>query len=82
MMVSKPCWEHCGPFPKDLPQIGPAFIFTVKAQFEGFKPQIMRTPICHHYRIFSLDINEYERLTEQAMVTIPQLLREIQGEEV
>jgi len=82
MLVTKDCWSKCGPFPKELPQIGPSFIFTVKAQYGEFKPQIMRTPICHHYRIFSLDINEYEKLTEQAMVTIPQILREIQGEPV
>jgi hypothetical protein len=42
----------------------------------------MRNPIAHHYRIFSLDINEYERLVEQAMVTIPQVMREMQGQPV
>lgn len=82
MLVTRECWENCGPFPEDLPQVGPAFIFTVKAQQGGFRPQVMRNPICHHYRIFSLDINEYEKLTEQAMVTIPRLLRSLQGQPI
>jgi len=79
LLVSRECWEGIGPWPEELPQVGPAFIFTVRAQQAGFKPQVMRNPICHHYRIFSLDINEYEKLTEQAMVTIPKLLRDLQS---
>ena len=39
----------------------------------------MKNIIAHHYRIFSLDISEYERLIERAMVTIPQVIREKQG---
>lgn len=76
MMVSRDCWEKVGPFPDKCPQIGTSFITTVRAQQEGFKPQIMKNVICHHYKVFSLDISEYERLTEKAMVTIPKLLRE------
>ena len=79
MMVTRECWNDCGPFNNDLPQIGSSFLFTLKAQQNSFRPQVMRNPVCHHYRIFSLDINEYERLTEQAMITIPRLLREMQG---
>lgn len=79
MLTTRECWEECGPFPDKLPQIGPSFIFSIKAQMRNHKPQIMRNPICHHYRIFSLDISEYERLTEQAMVVIPQLLRDAQS---
>jgi glycosyltransferase involved in cell wall biosynthesis len=82
MLTTRDCWEEAGPFHSKLPQIGPAFIYTIKAQNAGFKPQMMRNPIAHHYRIFSLDINDYERLTEQAMVTIPQVLRETQGQPV
>jgi GT2 family glycosyltransferase len=82
MLVSRECWEDCGPFPKELPQIGPAFIFTVQAQKGGYKPQVMRNPICHHYRIFSLNLNEYERLTESAMVDIPKVMRKLESETV
>lgn len=82
MLTTRDCWNDAGPFPEELPQIGPSFVFTVKAQQAGHKPQVMRNPIAHHYRIFSLDINEYERLTEQAMVTIPKLLRGTQSDDV
>ena len=82
LMATRECWDSVGPWPEQLPQIGPAFIITIKAQHKGFKPQVMRNPIAHHYRIFSLDINEYERLTETAMVTIPQLLRDSQSDAV
>lgn len=80
ILVSRECWKDCGPFPKELPQIGPAFILSLKAQRDGYKPQVMRNPICHHYRIFSLNINEYEKLTEAAMVDIPKVLRKFQGQ--
>ena len=79
-LVSRECWKDCGPFPKELPQIGAAFILSLKAQREGYKPQIMRNAVAHHYRIFSLNMNEYERLTEAAMVDIPKLLRKFQGQ--
>jgi len=82
MMMTKDCWRDCGPWLEELPQVGHAFMMTLKAQQAGYKPQVMRNPICHHYRIFALDINDYERLTEQAMVTIPKILRGIQAQAV
>jgi hypothetical protein len=51
----------------------------VEAQNKGLRPQVMKNIIAHHYRVFALDINEYERLIEQAMVMIPQVVREKQG---
>jgi GT2 family glycosyltransferase len=79
MLVSRECWKKAGPFDERLPQIGPAFIFTMKSQRVGQKPQVMKNPIAHHYGIFALDISEHERLVEQAMANIPKILREIQG---
>lgn len=79
MLVTRECWDRVGPFEERLPQIGAPFILTVEAQNKGFKPQVMRNIVAHHYKIFSLDINEYERLIEQAMVMIPQVVREKQG---
>ena len=79
MLVTKECWDDAGPFDERLPQIGSPFIFTVKAQRHGHKPQVMRNPIAHHYKVFGININEHERFTEQAMVTIPKVLREVQG---
>jgi GT2 family glycosyltransferase len=79
LLMTRDCWKDVGPFPEELPQVGMSFMMTLKAQQMGYKPQVMRNPIVHHYRIFALDINEYEKLTEQAMVTIPKLLRGIQS---
>ena len=78
VLMTKECWKDIGPFPKELPQIGGPFIMTLRAQHRGWKPQIMRNPIVHHYKIFSLDINEYERFQEQATITIPKFVREAQ----
>jgi hypothetical protein len=49
-----------------------------ETQNKGHKPQIMKNQIVHHYRIFSLDISDYERMTEQAMTTLPKLMTEVQ----
>lgn len=82
MLVTKDCWKDIGPFPESVPQVGPAFIFTLLAQQKGHSPQVMSNSICHHYHIFSLDLNEYEKLTENAMTAIPTLLREMQSLEI
>lgn len=78
LLMSRECWKDIGPFPETLPQIGTSFIMTMRAQNAGYKPQVMRSPVCHHYRVFGLDINQFERLTESAMVEIPRLMRAIQ----
>lgn len=78
MLMTKDCWKDVGPFPKELPQIGGPFIMTLRAQHRGWKPQIMKNPIVHHYKIFSLDINCYERFQESATIIIPKLIRESQ----
>lgn len=78
-LVTRECWDQVGPFEERLPQVGAPFIFTVEAQTKGFKPQVMKNIIAHHYRIFSLDINEYEKIIEKAMVSLPQIMREKQG---
>lgn len=82
VLVSRKCWEEIGPWDKRLPQVGSPFVFTIKAQSRGYKPQIMRNSIAHHYKIFALDINEYERIVEQAMVVLPQAMREAQGQSI
>ena len=82
VLFTRECWEACGPWPEQLPQVGHGFIMTMLAQQKGFHPQIMRNPICHHYRTFGLDINEYERLTENAMITIPKMINDIRPQAV
>jgi hypothetical protein len=42
----------------------------------------MKNTIIHHYKIFSMDISEYERMTEQAMTTLPKLMTEINSKAV
>lgn len=74
LLFTRECFESVGPWPEQLPQIGHSFILTMRAQNKGFKPQIMKNPIVHHYQIFSLDVSEFERMTEQAMQDLPKLL--------
>jgi hypothetical protein len=82
VLLTRECFEACGPFEESVPQVGCPFVLTMQCQRKGFNPQVMRNPIAHHYRIFSLDINDYERLTEQATVTLPKVIQEIQSESV
>lgn len=79
LLMTREAWNDVGPWPEQLPQVGHSFVMTLKAQNLGHKPQIMKNPIVHHYRIFSLDISEYERMTEQAMATLPKLMSDIQS---
>jgi glycosyltransferase involved in cell wall biosynthesis len=78
-LMTRDCWSDCGPWNESLPQVGMSFFMTLKTQSKGYNPQVMKNPICHHYQIFALDINEYERITEEAMSTLPKLLTEIQS---
>lgn len=82
LLMTRDAWNDVGPWPEELPQVGNAFIMTMKAQNRGHKPQIMKNQIVHHYRIFSLDISDFERMTEQAMSTMPKLLTDIQSRPV
>ncbi len=83
LLMTRECWEDCkrligsNGFPEELPQIGHSFIMSLAANKAGHSPKAVKNTICHHYRIFSLDINEYEKLTEQAMVMIPKLIAKV-----
>ena len=79
IMMSREAWKDIGPWPEELPQIGPSFVLTMKAQTMGHKPQIMKTSILHHYKIFSLGINDYERLQEEAIGILPKLVSQVQS---
>jgi GT2 family glycosyltransferase len=82
LLFTREAWSNIGPWPEELPQIGGSFILTVRAQSAGYKPQIMKNPIVHHYKVFSLETSEFERMTEQAMVTIPKLMTDLQSRPV
>lgn len=67
MLMTRQCWEDCGPWPEDLPLVGMSFIMTLRAQLKGHKPQATGNNIVHHYKAFSMDPSEYERISEHAM---------------
>ena len=79
LMMTKECFKDIGPWPEELPQIGHSFVMTVRANQKGYKPQVMKTAVFHHYKAFSLDINEYERMTDTAMQIIPKLIQSAQS---
>lgn len=76
MLVTRECWNDIGPWPEQLPLVGGAFVLSLRASNKGHTPQIMQNPVVHHYKIFGIDISEYERIAEEAMQTIPKLLSE------
>lgn len=76
MLMTRQCWEECGPWCEELPQVGGAFILTMNAIQKGFKPQQLNNQrLVHHYRVFNLNVSEYEKFAEQARVTIPKVMR-------
>jgi len=84
MMMSRQCWDKIAPWPEELPMAGHAFIMTRKAQRAGFSPQGFAHPektngLVHHYKAFNVDFNEYEIMCEEASLTIPKLLRQIES---
>ena len=81
-MMTRECWNDCGPCPEQLPLVGSSFIMTLRAQNRGHSPQVMKNPICHHYKIFGVDINEWERITEQAVAAIPKLLSDVNSRSI
>lgn len=82
MLMTKQCFNAIGPWPEQLPAIGHSFVMTLRAQFKGWNPQVMKNNIAHHYRIMSLDVNDYERLTEQATITLPKMIQDAQSRPV
>ena len=82
VLMTRECFNGINGFMEELPQIGNAFIMTLKAQTLGYKPQVMKNNILHHYKIFSLDVNEFERMTEKAMNALPKIVQQIQTKTV
>lgn len=78
MLMTRECWDDCGPWPEDLPLVGNAFILTLRAQYKGYKPTAMNNNLVHHYRAVSYDPNRYERMSEQAMSIVPKLMQQAQ----
>jgi len=66
LLVTRECWNECGPFAEDLPQVGAPFILNMKASAKGYAPQAITNPMVHHYGIFAMDGNVYEEMGEEA----------------
>jgi glycosyltransferase involved in cell wall biosynthesis len=79
MLVTRECWKDCGPFNEEFPQVGSSFLFTYLANSKGYNPQIVQNPCIHHWRTAAIDINEFERLAEQARAAMPKWLQKIQS---
>lgn len=78
LLLSRQCWDDIGPWPEELPLVGMSFIMTLRAQMAGHKPQTSGNDIVHHYRQFSLDPSEYEKIAEEAMGTVARLMQQAQ----
>ena len=78
MLITRECWNDVGPWPEELPIVGMSFIMTLRAQFKGHKPQATRNTIVHHYRQFSMDPSDFEKMSEKAMGIVARLMQETQ----
>ena len=74
VLMSRRCWEDCGPWPEELPMVGMSFIMTRRAQVRGHKPQASNNRLVHHYKALSMDPNQFERMAESSMATIGRLM--------
>jgi len=79
MLTTRECWTDCGPFNEKLEQVGAPFMYTLAAQMNNYKPQVIRNPLVHHYGVFAMDVNDLERHNEKAMSLIPTLMRDQQN---
>lgn len=75
ILMTKECWLECGPWREELPLTGHAFIMTLAAQYRGYKPQATTTKVVHHFKQFSGDPSEYEKLSEQSYKHLPKLIQ-------
>ena len=78
MLITRQCLEDIGPWPEELPLVGMAFIMTYRAQHKGHNPQAIGNNVVHHYKAFSMDPSEYERMCEQAMGNVGKLMAQAQ----
>jgi GT2 family glycosyltransferase len=82
LLTTRQCMEKIQLFPEQLPLVGNAFIATLRAQQEGFKPQVMKNNLVHHYKAFSIDVNTYEKLSEEALALLPKIVSQAQARSV
>jgi glycosyltransferase involved in cell wall biosynthesis len=79
MLMSRQCWNDCGPWPEDLPLVGMSFIMTLRAQVKGHKPQSSGNKLIHHYKSFSIDPSEFEKICEKGLATLPKMMQQVKA---
>lgn len=77
VLMTRDCWNDCGPWAEELPLIGNAFLMTLKAQKKGYKPTATTNPLVHHYRATSFDPNMYSKMALEARSVIPRLIQQL-----
>ena len=82
LLTTRQCMEKIQLFPEQLPLVGNAFIATLRAQQEGFKPQVMKNNLVHQYKSLSIDVNTYEKLSEEALALLPKIVSQAQARSV
>lgn len=79
MLLTRECYETCGPFCEDMPVVGASFLYTLQAQYADFKPQVVKNALVHHYAAFSVDVNSFENYSSVAMSSLPMHIRNMQS---
>jgi len=79
MLMTRQCYEDCGPWPEELPLVGMSFIMTLRASKRGHKPQATGNSLVHHYHALCLDPNVYESIAEEAMGIVGKLYVQTQN---
>jgi glycosyltransferase involved in cell wall biosynthesis len=78
MLMTRQCWEDCGPWPEELPLVGNSFIMTLRSQVRGHKPISIANKLVHHYKAFILDPNKFEQISSDSMGILPKLMQQAQ----
>ncbi len=80
-LVTRDCWNDCGPFEESLPIIGAPFLFSLAVHHGGYKPIALNNSqmfLCFHFSNFSIEINEFEKGSFDAMDKLPKLISKTQ----
>ncbi len=80
-LVTRECWNDCGPFEESLPIIGAPFLFSLAVHHAGHRPIALandQMKLAHHFSNFSIPINEFERESFNAMEKLPKLIAQTQ----
>ena len=77
MLVSKECWQDCGPFDERLEQVGAPFVFTLASNYFNYNPQCISNSLVYHYGVFKMTISDLERFNDKSRLIIPDIVNEL-----